>query len=144
MTLFTIGFTRKSAETFFTLLQEAGARRVVDIRLNNSSQLAGFAKARDLAYLLRAIGGIDYLHQPMFAPTADILDAFKKKELAWDAYERAYDNLMNERDADAFALAALRDGDCLLCSEHDPAQCHRRLFAERLLRHNPDLEIAHL
>uniref|UniRef100_UPI0015D7B598 DUF488 domain-containing protein n=1 Tax=Nevskia soli TaxID=418856 RepID=UPI0015D7B598 len=82
MTIFTIGFTRKSAETFFTLLSRAGVQRLIDVRLNNVSQLAGFTKKDDLRYFTKAICGIDYVHLPELAPTADILDAFKKQKTA--------------------------------------------------------------
>ncbi|MEK7795402.1 MAG: DUF488 domain-containing protein, partial [Candidatus Hydrogenedentota bacterium] len=118
MKLFTIGFTQHSAEEFFTLLAEAGVRRVVDVRLNNTSQLAAFAKARDLEYFLRAIADIKYVHIPDLAPTQDILDDFKKKKGDWAEYERKFRALMVERDIAGIATKALRDGDCLLCSEH--------------------------
>lgn len=144
MKLFTIGFTHKSAETFFTLLKHAGVRRVVDIRLNNTSQLAGFAKARDLQYFLDAINGIAYVHCPEFAPTPELLEDYKKKKGSWEFYETAYANLMDERGADAMALKALKDGDCLLCSEAEPDHCHRRLLAERIHNPNNALEVVHL
>ena len=132
MKLFTIGFTQHSAEEFFTLLAEAGVRRVVDVRLNNTSQLAAFAKARDLEYFLRAIAHIEYAHIPDFAPTQEILDEFKKKKGDWAEYERKFRALMAERNIAGIAASALRNGDCLLCSEHTPEHCHRRLIAEHL------------
>ena len=144
MRLFTTGFTQKSAESFFGALQRAGVKRIVDVRLNNTSQLAAFAKARDLQYFLKAIGDIGYIHKPEFAPTSDILDEYKKKKGSWEDYEKAYASLMERRRADADALAVLRDGDCLLCSEFEPTHCHRRLLAERLLKCKEDLEIIHL
>jgi uncharacterized protein (DUF488 family) len=144
MKLFTIGFTKKTAEQFFLRLQQAGVRRVVDVRLNNTSQIAGFAKARDLKYFLRAIAGIDYIHLPEWAPTQDILDDFKKSKGAWIEYERRFRELMAQRRIEESASKTLLDGDCLLCSEHIPAQCHRRLVAEYLQARRGDLEIVHL
>ena len=144
MRLFTIGFTQRSAEAFFTCLQQAGVRRIVDIRLNNTSQLAGFAKARDLEYLLRAICDIAYIHLPEFAPTADILDAYKKNKGRWDVYEQEFLSLINTRRIENTAQQLLQDGDCLLCSEPTADQCHRRLTAEYLQQHLDALEIRHL
>ncbi|MBI2435927.1 MAG: DUF488 domain-containing protein [Candidatus Hydrogenedentes bacterium] len=144
MKLFSIGFTQKSAEQFFGLLQDAGVKRVVDVRLNNTSQIAGFAKSRDLQYFLRAVAGIDYVHLPVFAPTQEILDDYKKKKGAWDAYEREFAHLIAARHMAEAGARELRDGDCLLCSEHTPDQCHRRLVAEHLQAHLPDVEVIHL
>jgi len=144
MKLFTIGFTKKSAEEFFTRLQKAGVRRVVDVRLNNTSQIAGFAKARDLKYFLHAITGINYIHIPDFAPTQDILDDFKKRKGSWAEYERRFGDLMAKRRIVDTASEVLRDGDCLLCSEHAPEHCHRRLVAEHVQEHLPNVEVEHL
>jgi uncharacterized protein (DUF488 family) len=142
--VFTIGFTRKSAEEFFTTLRGSGARRVVDVRLNNRSQLAGFSKREDLPFFLREICGIDYLHLPVLAPTQELLDAYKKEKLAWSAYERRFLDLMKARRIeDAVARDAIGDG-CLLCSEPAPHRCHRRLVAEYLRDRWGDLEIVHL
>ena len=144
MRLFTAGFTKKSAEEFFTLLQKAGVRRVVDVRLNNTSQIAGFAKARDLQYFLRAIGGIDYVHVPDFAPTQEILDDFTKNKGSWEDYERRFCELIEGRNIADMAAEVLRDGDCLLCSEATAEQCHRRLVAEHIQKHLADIEVVHL
>ncbi len=144
MKLFTIGFTQKSAETFFTTLQQVGVHRIVDIRLNNTSQLAGFAKARDLQYFLMAIGGIAYTHQPEFAPTPELLEEYKKNKGSWEKYEASYASLMERRRADDLVVNVLRDGDCLLCSEAEPTHCHRRLLAERVQKCMENLEIVHL
>ncbi len=144
MKLFTIGFTKKSAEEFFTRLQRAGVQRVVDVRLNNTSQIAGFAKARDLKYFLHTIAGIDYVHIPDFAPTQEIVDDFKKRKGSWTEYERRFDNLMVKRSIVDIASEALRDRDCLLCSEHTPEHCHRRLVAEHIQEHLPNVEMVHL
>ena len=144
MKLFTIGFTKKSAERFFTLLQDAGVRRVIDVRLNNVSQLAGFAKRDDLAYFLRAIHAIDYVHLPLFAPTGEILDAHKKQKGDWSVYEELFLQLMRERRVEEFPDRALFDGACLLCSEDTPECCHRRLVAEYLREKWGEMEIVHL
>ena len=144
MRLFTIGFTKKSAEEFFTILHNTGVSRIVDVRLNNTSQIAGFAKARDLKYYLHAIAGIDYVHIQDFAPTQEILDNFKKNKGSWAEYERRFVDLMVERRLAETAAKLLRDRDCLLCSEHTPEHCHRRLLAEYLKKHLPNIEVEHL
>ncbi|HEV55950.1 MAG TPA: DUF488 domain-containing protein [Phycisphaerales bacterium] len=144
MRLFTVGFTKRSAREFFTLLQEKNVRRVVDVRLNNTSQLAGFAKARDLEYFLQAIAGIDYIHLPELAPTQELLDAYVKDKGAWADYERGFLQLLTERNAMATVAETLLDGDCLLCSELTPEHCHRRVIAEILRDHRGDVEIVHL
>ena len=141
---FTIGFTKKNAEAFFTKLRDAGVRRVVDVRLNNVSQLAGFAKRDDLRYFLRAIHGIDYVQAPELAPTADILDAYKKHGGDWTVYEEKFLELMDRRRIqDAVSKEVIQDG-CLLCSEHLPEHCHRRLVIEYLERHWGEFEAIHL
>jgi uncharacterized protein (DUF488 family) len=144
MKLFTIGFTKKSAQEFFTLLQNAGVRRIVDIRLNNTSQLAGFAKAQDLKYFLHSIAGIDYVHIPQFAPTQEILDSFKKEKGPWAEYESRFKELMVTRKIDETASGLLREKDCLLCSEHTPEHCHRRLLADHLQEQLGNLQVIHL
>ncbi len=144
MTLFTIGFTKKTAEDFFTRLQRADVRRIVDIRLNNTSQLAGFAKADDLKYFLKAIANIDYVHVPELCPTQDILDAFKKSKGSWEDYERSFNRLIEDRRIAETVPRALVDGACLLCSEDTPEHCHRRLVAEHLRERWGDVEIVHL
>jgi uncharacterized protein (DUF488 family) len=144
MKIFTIGFTKKSAEEFFTRLREAGVRRVVDVRLNNTSQIAGFAKARDLEFFLRAVAGIGYLHLPDLAPTQDILDDFIKAKGAWSEYARRFTELMETRRVADTLQGRLLDGDCLLCSEDTPEHCHRRLVAEHLRERWANVEILHL
>ena len=142
--LFTIGFTQKSAEQFFTLLQRAGVRRVVDVRLNNVSQLAGFSKRDDLRFFLRTIAGIEYVHHPDLAPTQEMLDAFKKQKGDWAEYERRFLALMTDRRIETTATEQLHNCDCLLCSEHEPDCCHRRLVCDYLAAHGVDLEVMHL
>jgi len=144
MKIFTIGFTKKSAEEFFSRLQDAGVRRVVDVRLNNTSQIAGFAKARDLVFFLKAIAGIDYIHVPELAPTQDLLDDFVKAKGAWSDYERRFKQLMETRRIAETLSKGLLDGGCLLCSENTPEHCHRRLVAEHLQTHWANVEIVHL
>jgi uncharacterized protein (DUF488 family) len=137
MKLFTIGFTKKSARTFFTKLRESGAQRVVDVRLNNVSQLAGFAKKDDLQFFLREICHMDYVHLPILAPTAEMLDTYKKKKGEWSALMKSREienNITREQIADG----------CLLCSEEKPHHCHRRLVAEYLREKWTDLEIVHI
>jgi uncharacterized protein (DUF488 family) len=144
ITLFTIGFTGKSAEEFFETLRKAGVRRLVDVRLNNVSQLAGFTKKKDLAYFLRTIAQIDYVHEPLLAPTKEILDAFKKKRIEWSDYQRRFQGLLSERRPEERLAAGEFDRACLLCSEPTPEQCHRRLVAEYLKQQWEDVEIRHL
>jgi uncharacterized protein (DUF488 family) len=142
--LFTIGFTRKSAEEFFTRLRDAGVRRVVDVRLNNVSQLAGFSKRDDLRYFLQSIGGIDYVHLPELAPTQEMLDGYKKLKGDWPEYERRFLSLMAERRIETTVAPQLQNGDCLLCSEHEPDCCHRRLVCDYLAGHGVELDVTHL
>ena len=142
--LFTIGFTGKSAQQFFEKLAEAGVRRLVDTRLNNISQLAGFTKKRDLEYFLRAIGDIDYVHDPQLAPTKDILDDYKKKRIDWAEYERHFRQLMETRRPDERLMPSELDHACLLCSEPTAEHCHRRLVAEYLKTQWEGVEVEHL
>jgi len=144
MRLHTIGFTKKPASRFFELLEKSGVRRVVDVRLNNVSQLAGFAKKNDLAFFLKEICGIDYVHMPELAPTKSILDDFKKKGGDWRTYEEHFMALMRERRIENEIPKQLIDGGCLLCSEDQPHHCHRRLVAEYLREHWGDIEVVHL
>lgn len=142
--IYTIGFTRKPAKTFFGLLEVSGVRRVVDVRLNVTSQLAGFAKQKDLRYFLGAILKADYLHLKEAAPTKALLDGFKKGALSWEEYEEGYRLLLEERHASAFLRETIRSGDCFLCSEHEPDHCHRRLLAEYCAAVFGDVEVRHL
>jgi len=144
MKIFTIGFTKKSAESFFTKLQRAGVKRLIDVRLNNVSQLAGFAKRDDLRYFVRTICGIDYLHLPQLAPTQEILDEYKKNKGSWDVYERQFLSLMAERQIEHAVQCESLEGACLLCSEEGPHHCHRRLVAEYLREKWDDVQIEHI
>jgi uncharacterized protein (DUF488 family) len=142
--IFTIGFTNKKAQEFFEKLRAAGVKRVVDVRLNNISQLAGFSKKDDLKYFLRAIAGIDYVHLPELAPTKDLLDAYKKYKGDWSVYENEFLELMERRRIETSLAMDLVDNACLLCSEDKPHHCHRRLVAEYLQRHWPQVAVQHL
>lgn len=144
MKLFTIGFTKKSAEAFFTKLRLCGAKRVVDVRLNNVSQLAGFAKRNDLAFFLREICHMDYVHVPELAPTQDILDEYKKNKGDWAVYEQKFLELMRKREIEKRVDPAMIADGCLLCSEEKPHHCHRRLVAEYLKSHWGDVEVSHI
>ena len=144
MKIFTIGFTKKTAEEFFETLRASGANRLVDVRLNNVSQLAGFAKKQDLAYFLRTICGMDYVHLPVLAPTQDILDEYKKHKSDWQIYERSFLGLMRERRIEHTVSRDVLADSCLLCSEDKPHHCHRRLVAEYLKEHWADVDIEHI
>jgi uncharacterized protein (DUF488 family) len=143
--IFTIGFTKKSAERFFTLLEHSGARTLVDVRLNNVSQLAGFAKRDDLRFFLRRIGAMDYVHRPDLAPTQDMLDRYKKRnEIPWSVYEFEFLSLMSARRIESSVPQDLLQDAVLLCSEDKPHHCHRRLVAEYLAEHWCDVTVSHL
>lgn len=142
--LFTIGFTGKSAETFFSLLRNAGVKKIIDTRLNNVSQLAGFAKGGDLEFFAREIGGVSYEHNLDFAPTKEMLSKYRDKKMSWQEYEIEYLNLLDTRHvAQRTEIEKLHE-NCLLCSEHTPEKCHRRLLAEYLKRVKSDVDIIHL
>lgn len=144
ITIFTIGFTGHSAEEFFEKLKKAGVKTLVDVRLNNVSQLAGFAKKQDLKYFLHVIAGIGYVHEKSLAPTKDILDAYKKGQISWDDYEERFNRLMLERKPEKHLNREVIDGGCLLCSEHEHHHCHRRLVTEHLRRHWPNVRVVNL
>jgi uncharacterized protein (DUF488 family) len=147
-TIFTIGFTKKSAEEFFRLLQEAQVRRLIDIRENRVGQLAGFAKYPDLAFFLDRIAGIAYSHQPIFAPSPKIRDALRKTR-DWAQFEKSFLKLMKQRKVLEVVDPRLFEGKvALLCSEAEAEKCHRSLVAEMLARHwsskGHTVEVKHL
>ena len=145
MEVYTIGFTQKSAAQFFDTLKRAGIKRLLDVRLNNVSQLAGFSKRDDLAYFLREICGADYGHEPLLAPTQELLDAYKKQKGDWTDYEPRFLALMAERRIETTFDRRLLDGPTvLLCSEATAEHCHRRLVLEYLRRFAPEIEAVHL
>lgn len=142
--LYTIGTGGKSAEVFFRLLEEHGVRRVIDIRLRNTSQLAGYTKMSDLPFFLKRILRADYVHEPLLAPTDELLDGYKQRRLSWPAYERAYRDLIATRDAQIrHSVASLTDA-ALLCAEPSPVHCHRRVAAEYLAERGRGLTVVHL
>ena len=142
--IYTIGFTQKPLRRFIELLQEASVDAVIDIRLRNVSQLAGWAKRDDLAYVLELVG-IAYEHQPALAPTAEILDTYRKDQ-DWAKYVRQFGPLLIERKAQTLGASLLQryHAPCLLCSEATAEQCHRRLVAEFWQDHLSNLKITHL
>jgi uncharacterized protein (DUF488 family) len=143
--IYTIGFTQTTAEHFFGRLRAAGVRRLLDVRLNNSSQLAGFAKARDLPFFLRELVGASYAHDPRLAPTQDLLDSYKKHRGEWSSYEKDFLRLMAERQIEqVLAPAEFAIPTALLCSEATADNCHRRLVCEYLVDRWPDVRPVHL
>lgn len=144
MKLYTIGFTRKSADQFFGLLRDSGAKRVVDIRRRNTSGLAGWAKKTDLPWFLRELCDMDYIHLPRLAPTDELLDAYRGKQITWAQYVPIFTRQIERRLIHAAIPRDIIADSCLLCSEPTPDRCHRRLVAERLQQHWGDVEIIHL
>ena len=143
MNIFTIGFAQKSAEDFFTLLTDNNVKKLIDIRLNNKSQLAGFANAKHLPYLLK-LHNIDYEYKPQLAPTKELLDGYKKKEISWLEYEKIYNEILSDRDILKNISINELDDCVLLCSEPTAEQCHRRLSAEYLAQNIDGIKIKHL
>ena len=145
MEIYTIGFTKKAAEDFFALLKQNGIRRLVDVRVSPSSHLAGFARRRHLVYFLRDLVGADYVHEPVLAPTEELLKSYRNREITWAEYEEAFLELLSQRRVDnkiSTDLFALRT--VLLCSEPTPEFCHRRLVIDHLARHWGDVQAVHL
>jgi uncharacterized protein (DUF488 family) len=146
MEIFTIGFTQTTAEDFFGRLKSHRIERLLDVRLNNKSQLAGFAKRDDLAYFLRELVGARYEHAPQLAPSPEILAAYKKrKDMPWREYEERFLQLMRERRIEIeLRPVEFEQRTVLLCSEATPEHCHRRLVVEHLAEHWPDVNAVHL
>ncbi len=145
MEIFTIGFTQSSAERFFERLTQAGVKRLLDVRLNNRSQLAGFAKRDDLRYFLKTLCDAQYEHQPLLAPTQEMLDAYKKNGGDWAQYEVEFMDLMRQRQIEEhLSPQAFETPTALLCSEATAEHCHRRLVLEYLAHHWPELRVTHL
>ena len=141
----TIGFTQTSAKDFFHRLKKSGVRKVIDVRLNNTSQLSAFAKSEDLKYFLRDLANIDYVHLPILAPTDDMLRAYKTEKGRWEEYEPKFLSLMSSRHIESRLTPEMLDGTCLLCSEATPHQCHRRLVLEYLSQKWPEtINVQHL
>lgn len=142
--LFTIGFTKKTAQEFFETLSKSGVKRVIDTRLNNVTQLSGFAKQKDLEYFLHQLCKIEYLHILDLAPTKEILNDYKKKRGSWETYEQKFLALIRKRKIEEKIDPEILDGGCLLCSEAQPHYCHRRLVAEYLNQKWGNVKICHL
>ncbi len=142
--LFTIGFKKKSAKDFFGKLIKVGVKLVIDVRLNNTSHLAGFTKKAHLGYFLRNIGGIEYIHRSDLAPTKEMLDAYDKGTGDWPTYEKQFIALISERKIEEKLNKDLMDHACFLCSEEEPIKCHRRLVAEYLQKKWGNIEIHHI
>jgi uncharacterized protein (DUF488 family) len=144
ITVYTIGYTHKTAKIFFEKLIDNKIITLIDIRLNNKSQLAGFTKMPDLQYFLKELCNIDYLYIPQLAPTKEILDAYKKKRIDWDDYEHKFSTLIKGRKIEKEVNLNILNNSCLLCSEETANKCHRRLVAEYFRNCFGDIEIIHL
>lgn len=145
MNIYTIGFTKKNAERFFNLIKANNVSTLIDVRLNNISQLAGYAKKDDLKFFLKEICQTEYLHMPDLAPTKNILDSYKKGLSSWEIYEYEFMNLMAKRNIEKIIDKSILNNGCLLCSEHEPHFCHRRLVVEYLNKTtNLNLNVGHL
>jgi uncharacterized protein (DUF488 family) len=142
--LFTIGFTENSAEKFFNLLRNNNVKKIVDTRINNVSQLAGFAKGADLKFFAKEIGDMSYAHNIDFAPTKELLSRYRNEEISWEEYEVEYLNLLDARKISQRTNVDVLHENCLLCSEYTPEKCHRRLLAEYLKHVRNDIDIIHL
>ena len=145
MEIYTIGFTKRAAAEFFGALKRTGIKRLLDVRLNNVSQLAGFTKRDDLPFFLKEICGAEYVHQPLLAPTQDMLDAYKKQKGSWQDYEHLFLRLMKDRKVeDRLSRDQFSSPTALLCSEPTAEHCHRRLVLEYLREKWGDIRIVHL
>lgn len=147
MLIYTIGFTKKTAEEFFELLRQNNVKKVIDIRLNNKSQLAGFAKGDDLRYFLDAILNIQYIYDIRLAPTKALFDNYKAKKINKNEFETEFRKIMMDRDFNEIILNEYKEqlsDACLLCSEHEANECHRRIIAEYIKELIPEVEIVHL
>ena len=145
MTTFTIGHSKTPAREFFGKLSNAGVRRVIDVRLKNTSALAGYARRDDLAYLLESFTGIHYVHSPELSPDEELFNDYKKKGLPWADYEPRFMTLMEAREIEKKVDPALLENTCLLCAEKTPHECHRRLVLEYLQdKWGTPLDVVHL
>lgn len=144
MNIYSIGFTQKSAEKFFKLISENNIQTLIDVRLNNTSQLSGFAKRDDLKYFLKELCNCEYIHIPDLAPTKEILKPYQDKKITWQSYEEKFLALMAKRNIEKYLKESFFYQGCLLCSEHLPHQCHRRLVLEYLKQYNNSIQANHL
>lgn len=145
MHILTMGFTKKNAEEFFGLIREYHVEILIDVRLNNQSQLAGFTKGRDIEFFLKEICDCKYSHEIQFAPTKDILNRYKKGQISWEKYEVEYNELIKKREVlNIFKQKySIYDKVLLLCSEPTPECCHRRLLAD-FLNEELGIEVIHI
>lgn len=144
MNISTIGFTGKTAEYFFSKLKDSGAKKLIDIRINRTSQLAGFAKEQDLGYLLANLSNLEYLINSDLAPTKELLTRYRREEIGWDTYSKEYISLIESRDIIEFLGQDYFSESVLMCSESTPEFCHRRLLTDLLSKQFSNLEINHL
>ena len=142
--IFTIGYAGKNARQFFSILKQTGIRKVIDVRLYNTSQLAGFTKKQDIEYFLQAIVGAEYIHLPIMAPTKQLLGDYKKGLIGWQQYESQFKSIIAQRQIDKHIMPKDMDMTCFLCSEATADNCHRRLVAEHLAGLWPNISIIHL
>ena len=142
--IYTIGFAGTTAENFFERLKKNNVLKLIDTRLNNKSQLSGFAKQNDLKFFLKKILNIEYIHEPKFAPTEEILKKFRKKEINWQAYEKMYHKLISEREVEKIISLKELNNSCLMCSESSEKFCHRKILSEYLGNKHNSLSIIHL
>lgn len=144
MNLFTIGFTGKSAERFFNLLEDSGSTKLIDIRINRTSQLTGFSKEQDLKYFLSKLAGMEYLVREDLAPTKELLSSYRNKEITWDLFSRNYQKLLEDRGiVDSLSIPEI-ENSVLLCSESNPAKCHRTILANLLCQLYPTIKVINL
>ncbi len=147
MKLYTIGFSGKSAETFFELLENAGVKSIFDLRLSNRGQLAGFTKEDDLRYFLKRLMNIPYFHYPELAPDHDLMDDYHKKRVDWEGFKIRFEAIMESRGADEILKKIIPQAPqpiCLLCSEAKANTCHRSLIAARVQKLMPGTEVIDL
>lgn len=144
MNLFTIGFTGKSAEKFFGLLKSSKATKLIDIRINRTSQLAGFAKEQDLEFFLPKLAGMDYFVREDLAPTKELLSSYRDKEINWEEFAQKYQALLEQRGSLESLDSEVFDNAVLLCSENEPEKCHRTLLAELISKKFVGLQISNL
>ena len=142
--IFTLGYVGKNAGEFFTILKQAGIGKVIDVRLYNTSQLAGFTKRQDIKYFLQAIVGAEYIHLPIMAPTKQLLNDYKKGLINWQQYEKQFKSIIAQRQIEKHLIPQNMDMSCFLCSEAKADNCHRRLVAEYLAEHWQNVSIHHL
>jgi uncharacterized protein (DUF488 family) len=142
--IFTIGTTKVPAETFFKTLHGSGVRKVIDVRLNNTSQLAGFSKRDDLVFFLEKILGLPYEHRKELAPTASLLDAYKRRKIGWKEYSEGFMELLRGRKVETVFTPTDLDSCVLLCNDYHEELCHRRLAVEYLRDQWTTVEVRHL